>query len=275
MPEEYEIIDKNHDKDHSRGKEELQSFLIAWKDGRTPELKNATPENVLLYIHGMYEFLNGDKGVVLSHDPKVMIAPTGNEYCYILNVNGHAVETTPSQSQQVLEGVKQAVEDGKINHIQSVHHDIVSNQVRKSLVNALRKTFDADEQQRITVASNGWLVDGFYLVNWEASMYTSENEEGESYQLGGGGVVEADRSHEFVNLNAPRDVDTKKVRVNGTEYELTEREMLFLGKVKWLLHREHFHPDKPFWEFSDKYGGVTDVEEMDDDERDDSFIPKF
>jgi hypothetical protein len=32
--------------------------------------------------------------------------------------------------------------------------------------------------------------------------------------------------------------------------------MLFLAKVKWLLHRRHYHPDEPFWMYVDKWADV-------------------
>jgi hypothetical protein len=265
----YEILDRNEDRDG-----ELQSFLIVWDEDGQPELKNATSENVLLYIHGLYEFLNGNEGVVLSRDPDVMVAPTGNEYSYLLNVSGHTVETMPNQSAKVLDGVKRAVENNDTSKLKRVHQEIVSNQVRKSIINVLLKTFSADERSRISVESAGWVVDGHYLINWEAGLYTVDKIDATTYEAVGG-VSESDSTGEFVKLRQSKEIEPADVVIDGQAYQLTEREMTFLAKVKWILHREHYHPDKPFWLYEDKRGGVTDVDEMDEDDKDSSFVPDF
>lgn len=270
---EYSIEDENRDRETG----ELQSFLLIWDDGE-PEMKNATPENVLLFKHEMYEFLNGNEGVVFSEDPKVMIAPTGSEYSYVLNVKGHVVETTPSQAHDVLEGVKQAVEEGDLDNLLSVHRNIVKNQVRKNLVRSMIKTFDADERERIEQISDGWMVDGFFLVNWEASLYTKDDDEDQDDYEVRGGVSASDTKYEFVQLRQSNNVKEMDVTVNGTAYTLTEREMLFLAKVKWLLHRDTYHPDKPFWEYLENYAernGIVTTDDINTDDDSNKYIPDF
>lgn len=271
MATNYEIADKNTDADGN-----LQSFLVLWENGQ-PELKNATPTNTLLYLHGLHEFLNGNEGVILSRDPKVMVAPTGSEKSYILNVRGNAVETMPGNSRRVLEGIKQAVEDDSLDEIIDVFHDIKSSQVRKSLMNAMLHTFSKAERESIETVGNGWLIDGFYLVNWDASLYTADDDpESSDYQRGGGGVVETDKSYEAVQLSHHQNIEPVSVTVNGSEYRLTEREMMFLAKVKFILHREDYHADKPFWAYNDEYAkreGIVDATDDDDDTAFDG--PKF
>lgn len=254
-----EIIDRsyNHETD------ELQQFTILDDRGQ-PQLVKATAENVLLYDpedelpfeNGMHEFLGGQQALVLSeNDPEVIVAPTNNEYCFILRVRGNTVETTPNQAEAILEGVKDAAIEGKVQDLVELYDDIMSSQVRRPVVNALLKTFDEDN--RIQVTSRGWLVDDFYLINWEASMYLRHNDPDEpDYQRGGGGVTETDRSYEFVQLRLRRDIDPIEVAIKGETYRLTEREMLFLAKVKWLLSRRHHHPDQPFWMYADKWASV-------------------
>jgi len=252
---EYEIVDENRD----RNTGELQSFLLIWDNGE-PEMKNATPENTLLFKHGLYEFLNGNNAVILNEDdPEVIVAPTGMEYAYMLRVRGHTVETTPNQAENVLKGVMEVVENGDLSKILSVHRSIVSTQARQSLINALYETFSPSDKNRITKAANGWLIDGFYLVDWKANLYTKDDDPDESdYERQGSKAVKTDKSYELVMLKQRGSVpDPVTVTVNGNTHELTEREMLFLAKVKWILGRTKNHPDIPFWLYLDEKNNAT------------------
>lgn len=249
---DYDIIDKNYDKKSG----ELQSFLIL-NDGQ-PELKNATPENYLLYIEGLYSFLNGDRAVVLSEKPSIVVAPTGDAYSYILSVDGETVETTPGQAEDVLDGVKQVVESGDWSKIQSVHKTVLDIQVRRKLINQLYFTFSNVEQQRIKRATNGWLIDGFYLVNWQANLYSKEGER-QTYDVRGGSTVEVDKTHELVKLDRGNYEfpDGHTATIGGNDYTLSERELLFLTKVKWVLGRTEYHGDIPFWKWIDETNNAT------------------
>lgn len=253
--------------DISRNKEtgEIEQFTVIDETGQ-PNLVKATPENMLLYDpanelpfeNGMHGFLSGEQAIVLSDDPEVIVAPTNNEYCYILRVRGNTVETTPKQAQEVLQGVKDAAIDKQVSGLISLHDTIRSNQVRRYVVNALHETFE--DSHRINETGSGWLIDDFYLVNWEASMYVKHDDPDEpDVRRSGSDVVETDRSREFVELNIRRDIDPIEVGIGGDTYRLTEREMLFLAKVKWLLNRRHFHPDRPFWMYADKRAAVDHI----------------
>jgi hypothetical protein len=279
------IIDRSYNKETR----ELQQFTVIDDTGQ-PQLVKATPENVLLYDpedelpfdDGMYSFLHGEQALVLQqNDPTVMVAPTNNEYCYIIRVGDRTVETTPNQAERVLRAIKDAAIDRDVDGIVSLHDTIVSTQVRRDVINKLTQTFDQEE--RITQTNRGWLVDEFYLVNWEASLYTKHNnpEEGD-YKRGGGGVRKTDTSYEFVQLSLQRDVTPVEVSVGGSTVQLTEREILFLAKVKWLLNRREHHSDMTFWKFADKYASVDhitgepEVEVSDeDDEGDEPDLDRF
>jgi hypothetical protein len=254
-----EIIDKSYNQETG----ELQQFTVIDNSGQ-PQLVKATPENVLLwdpedelpFEDGMYNFLRGEEALVLSkEDPLVMVAPTSDEYCYILRVRDRTVETTPSQAERVLRGIKNAATDRDISGLVSLHDDIVSTQVRRRVVNELMRTFD--EADRLTKTERGWLVDEFYLVNWEASLYTRHNDPDQGdFRRGAGGVQRTYTSYEFVQLSLIRDIPPIEVTIGGDTVRLSEREMLFLSKVKWLLNRREQHPDMPFWKFVDKYAAV-------------------
>ncbi len=251
--------------DVSRNQEtgEISQFTIIDNRGQ-PTLKKATPENILLYDpadelpfdDGMSGFLSGNDALVLQEsDPVVMVAPTTNDYCYILRVSDSTVETTPKQAERVLGGIKDAVIDQNVQPLVKLYDHIMSTQVRRDVVNALHSTFD--EQERIVKNADGWLVDDFYLVDWSASMYAKHDDPDKADKIrGGGGITETDKSYEFVQLQLRRDVEPVEVRIEGETYRLTEREMLFLAKIKWLLGRRHYHPDQPFWYFADKRAAV-------------------
>jgi hypothetical protein len=254
-----EVIDISRDAETG----EITQFTVIREDGQ-PDLVKGTAENLLLYDpaeelpfdNGMHDFLHGDQTLVLSQDdPVVMVAPTSSAYCYILRVRDRTVETTPSQAERLLRGVKDAVIDDEISGLVSLHDDIVSTQVRVRIVNKLMSTFD--ESGRLRQTDRGWLVDDFYLVNWEASLYTRHNDpDTGDFKRAGGGIQKTDTSKEFVKLRHSREIEPAEVSIGSTTVRLSEREMLFLAKVKWLLHRREQHPDLSFWMFSDKYASV-------------------
>lgn len=257
---QYTVADKSYNKETG----ELEQFLVFWSGGE-PELKRASAENVLLFDpedvlpfeNGMYEFLNGEQALILSEEPEVILAPTSNEYAYMLRVRGNVVETTPNQAERVLEGVLDVARDNGVSELLDLYHDIINTQVRQRVMNALHETFD--KQQRIEIMSNGWLIDDYYLVDWSASIYTKDDDPDEDDYVRSGGSVRKDGSYEFVQLRmsrASRDMDRIEVAINGEQYRLSEREMLFLAKVKWLLSRRYYHPDQPFWMTADRHASV-------------------
>lgn len=253
------VIDLSYNKETG----ELQQFTVIGADG-APRLVKATAENVLLYDpedelpfdNGLYGFLQGDEAILLSPEsPRILVAPTTNEYCYIIRVDDTTVETTPNQSEAVLAAIRDAAVDGDIEPIQAVVEDILANQVRRDVMKALQHTFD--QADRLTTDARGWLIDDFYLVNWEASLYLRTNDpDSGDYVRAGNEVEQTDRSREFVDLTISRDIEPITVSINGQEFTLTEREMLFLTKVKWMLNRRDYHNDESFWRFADKYADV-------------------
>lgn len=256
---ETEILDKNRDRESG----ELLSFLVL-EDGE-PELKKATPENTLLYVHGMKEFLSGENAVIVSEEnPEVIVAPTTNEMAYLLRVNGSTVETTPKQASTLLSELKNVVEaddsverDNGVEGLVELYDEIISTQVRRWLIRALVKTFDKQERQRLTEHSRGWLVDGFYLIDWNANLYTIDDDHDEPDHRVSGGTTEAvDRTHEFLKLTPSESPEPLSVTINDTEYRVSEREMLFLSKVRFMLDRRYYHEDKPFWQYVDSYAGI-------------------
>lgn len=273
--------------DISREKEsgEISQFTVL-QNGQ-PNLKKGTAENILLYDpanelpfeDGLYEFLSGEQALILSaEDPEIIVAPTENEYCYILRARGNTVETTPKQAEDILRGIKEATIDEDFEQIISVYDTIMAEQVRRHVINTLDQTFS--EPDRIEETPSGWLIDDFFLVDWTASMYTKNDDPDENdVKRSGSSVVETDRSYEFVQLHLSRDINPIEVSIGGEAFRLTEREMLFLAKVKWLLGRRDYHPDMPFWKYVDKRTAVDwqtgEPTSDDEDDEDEPDLDKF
>jgi len=257
---------------------EIEQFTIINEQGQ-PELMKATATNMLLYDPmdelpfdgGLGSFLSGDEAILLSEEPKLIISSTSSRNCFIIHYDGNTVETTPAMSESVLRGVKEAAVDEDIGALIDVYDEVMSTQVRRDVINALLDTFD--ETFRIEKTPSGWVVDEFFIVDWTASMYAkTDDPDSADVVRSGSGVVEADRSFEFVQLYLNREIEPVTVSINGESFRLSEREMLFLGKVNWLLDRRHYHPDDEFWMNVDQYTAVDwetgEPVEQDEDEPD-------
>lgn len=243
---EYEILDKNTDKDGN-----LESFLIVWEDGE-PELKNGSVVNELLFIDELYSFIGGETGVILNQDPFVAVQPTEQERTYLVTVNDTTITSYPDTSSRLLEGVKEVIDGEGLDSILLLHEELMQSQVRRGFINSLLETFTLEEQERIDLYSNGWLIDGMYLVNWDAELYQYNDSE-EHYEVGINGTVSVDTRHELVGVDTHESIsDDVEIIVNDVSYNLTEKECKFLTKVKWLLGREEHHSDIPFWVNADK-----------------------
>jgi|APHM01.1.fsa_nt_gi hypothetical protein len=256
-----EVLDKSYNQETG----ELQQFLILDETGQ-PQLLKATPENILLHDpenelpleNGLHDVLNGDRSIVLQEDdPLIMVAPTNDNYCFVLRVGDTTVETTPRQSEAVLEGLRDALIKDDVSQLRDVFTKIISEQVRRDVIRAIMGTFD--QQHRLSQSARGWLVDDFYLVNWDASMYTQNHDPDSTDYVrdrANGGVSETNNSREFVRLQVPRERPNMMVTIDGKSIQLTDREMLFLTKIEWLLHRRENHSDLAFWKWTDKYASV-------------------
>jgi len=261
---------------------EIEQFTIINEQGQ-PELMKATATNMLLYDPmdelpfdgGLGSFLSGDEAILLSEEPKLIVSSTSSRNCFIIHYDGNTVETTPAMSESVLRGVKEAAVDEDVGALIDVYDEVMSTQVRRDVINALLDTFD--ETFRIEKTPSGWVVDEFFIVDWTASMYAkTDDPDSADVVRSGSGVVEADRSFEFVQLYLNREIEPVTVSINGESFRLSEREMLFLGKVNWLLDRRHYHPDDEFWMNVEQYTAVDwetgEPVEQDEDEPDLSKI---
>lgn len=254
-PDNYVVLTDNFGvRDVNRAEDdEVLSLLVEEPPGTPPHFIDGSVENVLLYLHELKEFLDGEQGALLSNDPHISVQPTTAESVYRIQVGDQPVESMPNQSDDVLRGVKEAIENEDLDPIVSVYKEILNNQVRRDVIGELIDLLDSLPAGRLQVTGSGWLVDQYYLVDWTASVYAIEDDrDSPDYRRSGGTVEVTDKSKEFVELNVGYSPDEMMIRKpDGEELILGEREMLFLAKVKWLLNRTQYHQDEPFWRFNE------------------------
>jgi hypothetical protein len=251
--------------DISRNKEtgELEQFTVLDAQGQ-PQLIKATKQNVLLYDpenkmpfdDGISGFFNDGEALMLSErDPELYIVPTEDDNRFAIYYDGKMVETMPKQSVDILEALYTAIIDEDIQDIISVYDDIMSSQVRRNVINAIHPTFE--EGDRIEVRERGWLIDDLFLIDWSGSMYAKHDDPTEPDKIRKGDIVQpVDRSYEFVQLRTSLDITPVTIRIGDTRVRMTEREIMFLAKTRWVLNRREYHPDRPFWYYVDRFSSV-------------------
>lgn len=212
-----------------------------------------TPENVLLYVHGLREFLDGEKGAVVSEDPYVAVQKTNAQSVYRITVDERPVESMPGQADDVLEALRDAIEDNDLDPLIDIYEEIIDSQVRRDVVNALREVLPNINEDRIETNDRGWVIDGYYVVDWTASVYIiTDDPESDDYTVSGRGVSTTDKDHEFVELVPDEAPERQQITLDGETVIVGEREMMFLSKVEWLLNRTDYHPDKSFWMYTER-----------------------
>lgn len=256
----HDVADVSYDQDGN-----IEQFLL-FIDGE-PDTRRGTTKNILLFDPedelpfdgGLHSFLNGENALKIGENPETIVAQSGDEYSYIISIDGDVIETVPKHAERFLKALRAALTENDTSKIIDLYQDIISDQVRRQIVNSIKHTFN--ESKRINVTANGWLIDEFYLVDWNAKMYTANNDPDEDDFVRDGDSVKKDKSYEFVRLRKSfGEVEEQNVVIDGSQYTLTEREILFLSKVTWLLDREHYHPDDPFWTFSDRWATMPSDE---------------
>lgn len=224
---------------------EIESFLVL-ENGETT-LKTATVENKLLYLEGMYEFLQ--QGATLALDDDIFVERRDDGY--IMSVDGDIVHVPPRMHDDLLQLIYE-VSNGKdkITELRELHTDVIGKQVRRDVINKLVHVFE-EKKYDIVREVNGWLVEDMYLVDWNANIYyANENLDEGDYIRSGDGVVKTDTSKEAIGLRSP-ELETQSFTIGGEEIMLSAKELEFLSKVMWLLGRRKYHPDMDYWNYMD------------------------
>lgn len=233
---------------------EVHSISIFNESMTDTKLLNGSAENVLLYVHGLRDVLEGEQGAKLSDDPHISVKKTAAESVYKLTVGERPVESMPNQADDVLSGLRAAIEDGNVSPILDIYEEIIESQVRRELVNELKNLLPNIDEKRIEVRDRGWLIDGYYVLDWTASVYVATDDpEEDDYTIQASGVGRTERDHEFTEHTISQKPERQKVTMpDGESVILGEREMMFLSKAEWIQNRTKYHPDEPFWRFTEK-----------------------
>lgn len=224
------------------------SMYVRTDENPDGTLVDGTTENVLLYVHELHNFLKAERGAVLHRDPDIAVRPTATPSVYEITVGERPVKSLPSQSDDVLKAVRAAKEDGDLNPLIEVYKEIVDTQVRRDVLNKLIDVLPNIPRERVQITDEGWVVDDYYVVDWKAEMYAKGGPD-DTYTRSGDTL---DKDHEFLKLNMSYEPERKKVKLDGETLLLGEKEMEFLGKVRFLLDRAEFHEDEPFWRYNEK-----------------------
>lgn len=293
--------------------EALGNMFLVKVDGELDQVP-ATYKNELLYRHELYELLHPDEKnerVVLTDDEQdekfVAVSPTQNDSVYQLWIddNPYPVMNPPSMAEQVLRGVRDALEaPSDYSRLYDVYQEIRSTRVRRAVIEKAASLFPRNE---IIPEEQGWNILGIFLLTWDARVFlnTGDIDDQKAYRVSGSGVSETDEAKEFLQLaiqdnvlsqfrgmsleigtQIPTEVDLSScssvdnscptcdnesvyeyyesettVEERPTyvcseptcgqaweEYSLTEREIEFISKAKWLINHREQLDDDAFWD---------------------------
>lgn len=247
--------DVDHNPDDVEIIQELGNMFLVRVEGETRQVGN-NPKNELLYKHGLYSLLHSEseasRTVLSESDPYVAVAPTSNDSIYSIwygEEDDFPLQNPPSKANDVLKGIRDGLsEPADYATIKETYEWIRDNQVRRNLIDKLTPMFPSAS---VIPNEEGWVVEGIFLVTWDARVFISAADLEENSYVVRGGITEADGKREFLSLTPDADpeevVERKTVRVDGEEHELGEVELMFLAKVQWLLHYNEMYDDDAFW----------------------------
>ena len=235
---------------------ELPNMLLIEIDDAMTYVSN-TPKNKLLFdrerfaVEGksLYTLLHGNDGmrVVLSYrDPYVALSPAQHEDVYRLwfgSRDHYDVRTPVDQVESVLEGIIDAVEYEDYTKLKDVYNYVINNQVRRELVEMFLDHGSFADRDRVDVTDEGWVIDGMFLVTWEAKvyLYTDSWKEG-SYDPRRS--TQYEKPGEFVTIQpkypdgTPKEYEPRDIPVGNATITLGELELLFIDRVIWMLDWE-------------------------------------
>lgn len=206
-----------------------------------------TPKNRMLYDRenysvggkSLYTILhsNGGQRVILSDDPYVAVSPTIHESQYRLWMDSdHPVKTPPKLSEDVLRGIIDVTDEGDKSRLERVFFEVLNNRVRRDVV---RFPIDMGKlpEDRIEIIADGWLIDGMFLVSWDATiyLYTSDWKTG-SYDPRSSRKRE--EPGEFIGIQPDKEFEAYEMTVGDETFHFGELEQLFLWRVRWMLDWE-------------------------------------
>lgn len=207
-----------------------------------------TPRNRLLYdrenysIDGksLYTMLHSDGGrrVVLSDKPYIAVAPTVHESQYRIWVDSeYPVKASPRFSEKILKGIVEVSDSGDATLLEEVYEEVINNRVRREAVRfplEMKKLPD----DRIEIIPEGWLIDGMFLVTWDATIYLYTSDwNTESFDPRSSNKQE--EPGEFIGITPNDEFEPYEMTVGDKTYKFGKLEQLFIWRVRWMLDWEH------------------------------------
>lgn len=201
------VTDDKEEIQNAEIEESLGNMLLVRVNGELKQVA-ASNKNKLLYKHNLFEILNtgSDKSRVILTDDEddenfVAIAPTDNDSVYQiwLDSNPYPVMNPPSKAEDVLRGVKEALETpSSYETIKRVYEDIRSDRVRRFVIQSLESVFSSGQ---VVPESDGWNILGMFILTWDARVFLNTSERGTAYRVTGSSVSETQDTKQFLQLS--------------------------------------------------------------------------
>lgn len=254
-------VDKVAKADEVSVEEVASNMLLVTVDDTIFPVQN-NPKNKLLYdrenfaINGksLYTILhaNPDKRIVISDEPYAAVSTSQFEESYRLwydNPDGYMVKTPVSRAKDVLQGIIDTFEDNDCSLLEDVYYDVLDNQVRREKVNLL---LDPDlssaaslPSDRIDILPEGWLIDGMFLLTWDAEVYLyTENWRSGSYQPRTSEQNEEPGQFMEVRPSSQSVIEPREEEIFGDTVRFGEKECLFIYRATWFLDWKHHLDDE-------------------------------
>lgn len=254
-------VDKVARADTVSVEEVASNMLLVTVDDTIFPVQN-TPKNHLLYnrddfaINGksLYTILhtNPDKRIVISEEPYAAVSTSQFEESYRLwydDPDGYMVKTPVSRATDVLQGIIDAFEENDCGRLNDIYYDVLDDQVRREKVNLLldpelsiSASLPAD---RIDVLPEGWLIDGMFLLTWDAEVFLyTENWRSGSYQPRTSEQNEEPGQFMEVQPSSQSILEPREEQIFGDDVRFGEKECLFIYRATWFLDWKHHLDDE-------------------------------
>lgn len=219
---------------------------IDWGDSEEVFDVKATPENQMLFDReqftfndqSLYTLLFGDEHsrAVLMDDPFVGVKPGPYKDTYRLWAGDKLspVLTPPSESRDVLQAIVTCAEHYTAEPLSDIYSTIEEEQVNRNALLALLENGFFNEDERIEPKADGFVVDDYFLLTWEAEfyIYTETWKEGAFTPRGD----PKEKPGEFREITVKEIPGPCDMELNGAIYHMGEDEWIFTRRLEWILN---------------------------------------
>jgi len=229
------------------------TYLI--DDGDAQHSVARTSAYELAYIHGHGDLVFGDSetpATVFEVPPEIRVQSTHSDRVFTLQVDdGRPVQNPPSETDRVLTGVLEIIENDVADTLVHLYEDLLDRQVDTDLINTVQRRYAPVPPASVDITDDGWVIEDMFLLTWLGTVYlVTRNFDEPTYRVGGG-VSRTDEDVEFIGLTPRGEPEPFDYEIDGET--LDEREMLFLWKAYWLATYRERHDDDLFWDLIERH----------------------